>query len=94
VHDAADNAPIIHPLLAADIRGEMRFDPAPLPVCQLKQLAAHNSQPPSSRKNHYRIVKAKELMSSNPKDPSFTLEAAFDAPLMHFGLCPDEWFGI
>ena len=44
-HDATDNAPIVHPLLAADILWQMRLDAAPLSIGQPKSLAAHNSQP-------------------------------------------------
>ncbi|MGH6840196.1 MAG: hypothetical protein ACREDT_15685, partial [Methylocella sp.] len=41
------------------------LNPLPLPVAQPKQIPAHNfkSFPP---KNHYLIVSAKGLMSSNP----------------------------
>jgi hypothetical protein len=45
VHDAADNPAIIHPLLAPDVRWQMRLNPAPLLVRQPKQLAAHYAQP-------------------------------------------------
>src|SRR5262245_29779629 len=65
MHDAADHAAVIHPRLAPDVRCQLRFDPAPLLVRQPKQLAAHYPRP-LSRKNHYRSVRAKELMSSNP----------------------------
>ncbi|MGH6839507.1 MAG: hypothetical protein ACREDT_12050, partial [Methylocella sp.] len=42
------------------------LNPLPLPVAQPKQIPAHNfkSFPP---KNHYLIVSAKGLMSSNPR---------------------------
>ncbi|MGH6837675.1 MAG: hypothetical protein ACREDT_02510, partial [Methylocella sp.] len=45
------------------------LNPLPLPVAQPKQIPAHNfkSFPP---KNHYLIVSAKGLMSSNPRNQS------------------------
>jgi hypothetical protein len=36
VHDAADDAAIVHPLDAPDIRWQARFDPLPLLIAQPK----------------------------------------------------------
>jgi hypothetical protein len=65
LHDAADDAAVVHPLDAANIRGQERLDPLPLLVAQPKQIPAHNfkSFPP---KNHYLIVSEEGLMSSDP----------------------------
>jgi len=65
LHDAADDAAVVHPLDAADIRGQERLDPLPLLVAQPKQIPAHNFKyfPP---KNHYLIVSQEGLMSSDP----------------------------
>ena len=66
LHDAADDAAVIHPLNPADIRRQEWFDPLPLLVAQPKQIPAHNfkSFPP---KNHYLIVSEEGLMSSDPR---------------------------
>jgi hypothetical protein len=41
MQDAADHASIIHAILAADIRRQIRLDPPPLTVAQPKQIAPH-----------------------------------------------------
>ena len=38
MHDAADDAAVVHPLDAPYIRRQMRFDPFPLLVAQPKQI--------------------------------------------------------
>jgi Carbamoyltransferase C-terminus len=60
VHDAADDATIIHPLNAPDIRRQKRFDPLPLLIAQPKQVLSH------PKTNQDRIVRAEKLMSSEP----------------------------
>jgi hypothetical protein len=72
LHDAADDAPVVHPRNPADIRGQERLDPLPLRVAQPKQIPAHNckSFPPT---NHYRIVSEEGLMSSHPRAPDTQL---------------------
>jgi hypothetical protein len=65
LHDAADDAAVVHPLNPPDIRGQERRDPLPLLVAQPTQIPAHkfkSFQP----KNHYLIVSAEGLMSSHP----------------------------
>jgi uncharacterized protein len=57
VHDAADDAAIIHPLDAADIRRQARFDPLPLLSAQPKQVPAHDPNP-LPKTNQDRIVRA------------------------------------
>jgi hypothetical protein len=42
LHDAADDAAVIHPLNPADIRRQEWFDPLPLLVAQPKQIPAHD----------------------------------------------------
>jgi hypothetical protein len=42
MQDAADHAAIIHPILAAYVRRQMRLDPSPLLVVQPKQVASHD----------------------------------------------------
>jgi hypothetical protein len=65
MHNAADDATIVRPLDAAYIRRQMRFDPPPLLVAQPKQVPAHDPNP-LPKKNQDRIVRAEELMSSDP----------------------------
>jgi uncharacterized protein len=65
MHDATDDAAIIRPLDAPDIRRQMRLDPLPLLVAQPKQIPAHDPDP-LPKTNQDRIVRAEELMSSNP----------------------------
>ena len=45
VHDAADDAAIVHPLDAPDIPWQVRFDPLPLLIAQPKQVPAHDPNP-------------------------------------------------
>jgi transposase InsO family protein len=71
VHDAADDAAIIHPLDAPDIRGQARFDPLPLLIAQPKQVSAHDPNSPS-KTNQDRIVRAEKLICS---DPSLSVNA-------------------
>jgi hypothetical protein len=66
MHDAADDAAVVRPLDAPYIRRQMRFDPSPLLVAQPKQVLAHNSDPLPTT-NQDRIVRAKKLMSSDPR---------------------------
>jgi len=47
MHDAADDAAILHPLDPPDIRRQARFDPLPLLIAQPKQVSAHDPDPPS-----------------------------------------------
>jgi len=54
------------PLDAPYVRRQMRFDPSPLLVAQPKQVPAHNPDP-LPKTNQDRIVRAKKLMSSDPK---------------------------
>jgi uncharacterized protein len=65
VHDAADDAAIVHPLDAPDIRRQVRFDPLPLLTAQPKQVPAHDPNP-LPKTNQDRIVRAEKLMSSDP----------------------------
>ncbi|MGH6840218.1 MAG: hypothetical protein ACREDT_15800, partial [Methylocella sp.] len=60
------------------------LNPLPLPVAQPKQIPAHNfkSFPP---KNHYLIVSAKGLMSSNPNQANAD-RAVLDDPYLR------QWF--
>ena len=67
VHDAADDAAIVHPLDAPDIRWPARFDPLPLLIAQPKQIPAHDPDP-LPKKNQGRIVRAEKLMSYDPSD--------------------------
>jgi len=45
MHDAADNAAIVHPLDAPDIRRQARLDPLPLLIARPKQVSAHDPNP-------------------------------------------------
>ena len=66
MHDAADDAAVVRPLDAPYIRRQMRFDSSPLFVAQPKQVPAHNPDPLPTT-NQDRIVRAKKLMSSDPR---------------------------
>ena len=63
--DAADDTAVVHPLDAAHIRRQMRFDPLPLFIAQPKQIPAHDPDP-LPKTNQDRIVTAEKLMSSDP----------------------------
>src|SRR5258708_145960 len=65
MHDAADDAAIVHPLDAPDIPRQVKFDPLPLLIAQPKQLPAHDPNP-LPKTNQDRIVRAETLMSSDP----------------------------
>jgi hypothetical protein len=65
MHDAADDAAIVRPLNAPDIRRQVRLDPLPLLIAQPKQVAAHDPNP-LPKTNQDRIVRAQKLMSSDP----------------------------
>jgi hypothetical protein len=49
VHDAADDAAIVYPLDAPDIRRQVRFDPLQLLIAQPKQVPAHDPNPLQKR---------------------------------------------
>jgi uncharacterized protein len=68
MHDAADDAAIVRPLDAPDIRRQVRLDPLPLLIAQPKQVAAHDPNP-LPKTNQDRIVRAEKLMSSDPSVP-------------------------
>jgi hypothetical protein len=45
MHDAADDAMIVHPFDTSYIGRQMRFDPLPLFIAQPKQVPAHDLAP-------------------------------------------------
>jgi hypothetical protein len=55
MHDAADNAAIVHPLDTPYIRRQMRFYPLPLLIAQPKQVPAHS---PIPRKTNHAIMES------------------------------------
>ena len=57
--DAADDTAVVHPLDAAHIRRQMRFDPLPLFIAQPKQIPAHDPDP-LPKTNQDRIVTAED----------------------------------
>jgi hypothetical protein len=65
LHDAADDAAVVHPLNPADIRGQEWLNPLPLPIAQPKQIPAHNFKPFPSKNHHLRT---KASMTSNPNE--------------------------
>jgi hypothetical protein len=69
MHDPADDAAVVCPLDATDVRRQKRLDPRPLLIVQPKQIPAHGLDP-LPKTNQDRIVKAEKLMSS---DPSITV---------------------
>jgi len=66
MHDAADHPAIVNPLNAAYIGRQMRFDPSPLLIAQPKQILAHDPNP-LPKPNQDRIVRARKLMSFDPR---------------------------
>jgi hypothetical protein len=46
MHNAADDAPIVHPFDASHIPRQMRLDPLPLLIAQPKQVPPHDPDPP------------------------------------------------
>jgi len=66
MQDAADHAAIIHAILAAYVRRQMRLDPSPLLVVQPKQVASHDLCSPPAE-NHYPIQPSSVLLSFDPK---------------------------
>jgi len=65
MQDAADHAAIIHAILAAYVRRQMRLDPSPLLVVQPKQVASHDLCSPPAE-NHYPIQPSSVLLSFDP----------------------------
>jgi hypothetical protein len=65
--NAADDAPVIDPLLAAHVPWQMRFDPAPLLITKPKQIAAHLPAPKSPvAGNQQSILTSTLLLGSRP----------------------------
>jgi uncharacterized protein len=65
MHNAADNAAVIHPLDASYVRRQIPFNPLPLLIAQPKQIPAHDPDP-FAKTNQDRIVAAEKLMSFHP----------------------------
>src|ERR1700733_14677297 len=69
--NAADDAPVIDPLLAAHVPWQMRFDPAPLLITKPKQIAAHLPAPKSPvAGNQQSILTSTLLLGSRPSRPA------------------------
>src|SRR6516164_4049433 len=64
VHNAADDAGIVHPLDAPDIPRQVGFDPLPLLIAEPKQVPAHDPNPLPKRIGI--VIRAEKLMSSDP----------------------------
>ena len=45
MNDPTDHTAVVHPLLASNIRRQMRFNPSPILVAQPKQVLAHDLDP-------------------------------------------------
>src|SRR6185312_5504675 len=65
VHDAADDPPVIDPLLAPNVGRQMRLDPRRLLIAQPKQVAAHLPCSLSAR-NHQTILRSTTLLGFDP----------------------------
>jgi hypothetical protein len=76
VHNAADDAAIVHPLDAPYIRRQLRFDPIPLLIAQPKQIPAHDPDP-LPKTNQDRIVTPEKLMSSDPSKKRWQMDGGF-----------------
>src|SRR5437899_7144014 len=85
MHDAADDATIVHPIDTPDIPRQVRFDPLPLLIAQPKQVPAHDPNP-LPKTNQDRIVRAEKLMSSDPN--SFITPPAWPRAEMAYSLSP------
>jgi pilus assembly protein Flp/PilA len=69
MHNATDDAPIVHPFDASHIRRQMRLDPLPLLIAQPKQVPPHDPDPPKTNQviwNQDCCATAAKLMSSQP----------------------------
>jgi hypothetical protein len=67
MHDPANDAAVVCPLDATDVRRQTRLDPSPLLIAQPKQIPAHGPDP-LPKTNQDRIVRAEKLMSSDPSN--------------------------
>jgi hypothetical protein len=56
MQDAADDAPIIHPLLAAHVGWQKRLDLPPLLVVQPEQVTSHHSPDSTTERGNQRIT--------------------------------------
>src|SRR5437879_4345909 len=72
MQDAADHAAIIHAILAAYVRRQMRLDPSPLLVVQPKQVASHDLRSPPAE-NHCPIQPSSVLLSFDPRSRTYKL---------------------
>jgi hypothetical protein len=78
--NAADDAPVIDPLLAAHVPWQMRFDPAPLLITKPKQIAAHLPAPKSPvAGNQQSILTSTLLLGSRP---SYTVRVLISTQLV------------
>jgi hypothetical protein len=57
MYDPADDAAVVCPLDATDVRRQTRLDPRPLLIAQPKQIPAHGPDP-LPKTNQDRIVRA------------------------------------
>jgi hypothetical protein len=77
--NAADDAPVIDPLLAAHVPWQMRFDPAPLLITKPKQIAAHLPAPKSPvAGNQQSILTSTLLLGSRPSQQGITRSYGFN----------------
>ncbi len=67
------------PSLARHIRRQMTFNPLPLLIAEPEQVPAHDPNPPPAS-NQDRIVRAEELMSSDPNRPTGRLPSPDTMP--------------
>jgi len=65
MQDAADHAPIIHPILAPHVRRQQRPDPLPLLVAQPEQVASHGLTS-AHLENRQLILRARLLLGFGP----------------------------
>jgi hypothetical protein len=78
--NAADDAPVIDPLLAAHVPWQMRFDPAPLLITKPKQIAAHLPAPKSPvAGNQQSILTSTLLLGSRPSSGISSTVAEYPA---------------
>jgi hypothetical protein len=83
--NAADDAPVIDPLLAAHVPWQMRFDPAPLLITKPKQIAAHLPAPKSPVAGNQQSILTSTLLLGSRPNLIGCLESAKEAHTMFPG---------
>ncbi len=74
MQNAADHAPVVHPILAAHVRRQLRLDLTPLLIAQLKQVVPHSiASRITEQRNHQPIQLTMTLLGFGPSHPSLSV---------------------